>query len=328
MNLTSWPPATSLYVLGVSLVLSSWSGYGPAKGSAIWCFWHGALLLLSYSTYVTWRANLTVFVDGFELKRADLCSPSKPPRPTPLQHITSWPPNSLLGWTPFQSLPFNSGPEPSSNSWSRVRPDSFKVRPVGYSINKQKEPCGFSLYECIGVDIVRAATDDVTSKTPGSVLLENPAAHPTRPSTAWLRTDSNGRSRWSPDLGLPRLILINAQLPDRIPSMWSTQEDDLGLSLIGYFVISDSTIDALRGADSDHLEYRPLVSPAISLLKQLLESGESKPEKVALKVIGQIENLEDLGLPDLIKAYNAKPTLLTKAAPSNPVSILMTRSWR
>ena len=48
-------------------------------------------------------------------------------------------------------------------------------------------------------------------------------------------------------------------------------------------------------------------------MKQLIAARESNKDKIALKVIGQIENLDELGLPDLVSSYNAKPTLLTKS---------------
>jgi len=88
--------------------------------------------------------------------------------------------------------------------------------------------------------------------------------------------------------------------------MWTPQssESDPGFSCVSYAVISPTLIEAVSSGQA------PV---SVALLKKLIGAKVSTKEGVSLKVIGRVENFDELGLPDIISSYNGKPALLTNS---------------
>ena len=121
--------------------------------------------------------------------------------------------------------------------------------------------------------------------------------------SVWLKGSD---SSWNASLGIPRIIVVNAQLPYSSPSLWAPQtaESDPGFSVIGYFALNPAIAAACAAGKAP---------AAVNLLKRIISEGKSSKDGVPLKAIGIVENCDELGLPDVIRGYNGKPVLITKS---------------
>jgi hypothetical protein len=289
-------------------------GREPSKALYIKAGAYGILFAFAYIRYRSVLDKLQIEVDGFLLKSGKRkpvveasVSTSKEKSHVNAEIVpdSSWPPVETLGWTPFDSLPFNRvKPKGPPHFWSKTPSSGFQVRSVGYKRSKLKEPSGAPLYECVGVDVVKSSKL-VTSLGQTAVFqrILNGESQGDIP-WPWLRS----KSKWSQSLGIPRLLIINTQLPFSAPSLWAPQsaDSDPGFSVISYYVINPSLVDDLNA--------KKIPPPAVALLKRLIQEGQSKKETTALKVIGMVDNMEEIGFPDLVSSYNGKPVLVTKSA--------------
>lgn len=218
---------------------------------------------------------------------------------------SSWPPIDTLGWTPFKSMPFGQAKgKGAQHFWAKGSHSQFQIRSVGYKQSKAKEPSEAPLYECIGVDIVKSSKlVSGISHTPvfNRILAEREASDIPYP---WLKWKD---SKWTSSLGVPRMIVINAQLPYSSPSLWAPQsaDSDPGFSIVSYYAITPVVAEALvKGREF----------AAIKLLQRLISEGQSTKDDTALKAIGLVENMEEVGFPDMVAGYNGKPVLVTKSS--------------
>ena len=218
---------------------------------------------------------------------------------------SSWPPIDTLGWTPFKSMPFGQAKgKGADHFWAKGSHSQFHIRSVGYKQSKAKEPSEAPLYECIGVDIVKSSkliTDISHTPVFKRILAER---EPSDIPYPWLKWKD---SKWTPSLGVPRMIVINAQLPYSSPSLWAPQspDSDPGFSIVSYYAISPAVAEALTKGRREFA--------AIKLLKRLISEGQSTKDDTALKAIGLVENMEEVGFPDMVAGYNGKPVLVTKS---------------
>jgi len=232
--------------------------------------------------------------------KSSLSTPAEDSGPT-------WPPLETLGWTPFGSFPFNqTRPKGAQHFWAKGASSSFQIRSIGYKTTKSKEPSAAPIYECIGVDLVRS--NKLISHISSHAVIQKLIRENEPPGIPfpWTRYKD---SKWTPQLGIPRLLIVNTQLPYSAPSLWAPQsaDSDPGFSLISYYAISPEIAEKLSSKS------QPVI-PAITLLKRLLQDGSSTKEGTALKAIGLIDNMDELGVPDMIAGYNGKPVLVTKSA--------------
>ena len=286
----------------------------PSKGRLLLkILTYVTLSVYTYIRYKTAFSRLQIEVDGFLVK--SLTKKSEFVSATRLSEIVqpngtivlgtrkddggpTWPPTESLGWTPFSSLPFNQPkPKGPQHFWSKGTAAEFQVRSVGYKSSKSKEPSAPPLYECIGVDLVRS-NKLITNIGGTCPVFHNPSQSANVPHY-WTKDP-----KWSSSCGVPRVIVINMQLPYSSPSLWAPQsaDSDPGFSVVSYYALSPSFIDKLESC------------PAKKLLKRLIEEGKSVKESTALKAIGLVENLDEVGFPDIVSGYNGKPVLVTKSA--------------
>jgi hypothetical protein len=284
---------------------------------------YGALIAFSYIRYKTVSNKLQVEVDGYLLKSFSphasgvnrsvsashrvLGAPDGRVEDSVALPSSIWPPADTLGWTPFKSLPFNkSQPKGPQHFWTKGNSSVFHIRSIGYKHSKAKEPSAPTLYECIGADLVKS-TKLVTSMVASGGVFEKilkgePSGDIPWP---WLRYP---KSQWSESLGIPRLLIINIQLPYSSPSLWAPQsaDSDPGFSLISYYAVSPHLVESLVAGGPP--------PPAVKLLKRLIAEGKSVKDETALKTIGIVENTEEVGFPDIVAGYNGKPVLVTKSS--------------
>lgn len=195
---------------------------------------------------------------------------------------------------PFQSFaPGAPGADEPPFFWSAGDATQFHVRDSGYADTRQKVPSQFALYEVAGADAVRSTQkiSGILGKLPAGSGLPAP---PSPSAPAW-------DARW----GVPRVLVVHAQMPHRSGTPWSHHPaDDEGFSLVSYHVLS---------AEASHQLAAGQDTPALRLWRRFVEAGESTQE-LAFKAIGIVENLDALRVPSIIEKFNAKPALITKSA--------------
>merc|ERR1712205_72524 len=115
-----------------------------------------------------------------------------------------------------------------------------------------------------------------------------------------------GCTTWSPSWGVPRVLVMNAQLPYKPGGMMGKHPaDDAGFSLVSYHVLSEQAAELLA---------RNELTPGLTLWRRFVQAGISTKENLTLKAIGRVENLEELSVPRVVHQFNAKPVMVTKSA--------------
>eukprot|EP00927_Polykrikos_kofoidii_P078926 TRINITY_DN75724_c0_g1_i1.p1 TRINITY_DN75724_c0_g1~~TRINITY_DN75724_c0_g1_i1.p1 ORF type:complete len:393 (-),score=61.69 TRINITY_DN75724_c0_g1_i1:220-1398(-) len=205
----------------------------------------------------------------------------------------------LKEWAPFgNSLPYAKGdrrPEGATTPcWLPLDASVFLVRDIRYKQTKEKTPSDFALYDCVGMDMIRQ------KRRIDSVIERLPKGTDDLPSS------SSRAVPWDQNWGVPRVLIIGCQLPLKAGRLiGSHPEDDGGLSVVSYFVLSARASEILaKGAET----------PSLRLWKRFVEEGTSTKEGIALKVMGRVEDLQRYEVPESFYRFNNKPVLLTKSA--------------
>lgn len=143
------------------------------------------------------------------------------------------------------------------NTWSKCDHRRFKLR-VGpnYDRNKQKAPSSTPLYEVFAMDVfcTDKRIDNVTSR------MELP--------------DTSDLNYSNPHV--PRIFVVQLQLPSDPPPMLSTVEDGPGWSLVMYFKMTKETCDQLANIET--------ASPAVKLFAKWCEKSDDPAWKSRFKV--------------------------------------------
>ena len=152
------------------------------------------------------------------------------------------------------------------------------VRQKNYKKTGQKAPSETSLYECVGLDILRG------KKKVGKVCSQV--------TLPWVAEDRSGTP-----VGLPKVLMVVFQLPNKGPAMFRSSADtDPGTSLVFYL--------RLRQGKFDEASVR---------LATKFFSG-SAPGR--FKVISFIDNLSELKFPSMlmgtVNKFNGKPIIVNK----------------
>ena len=169
------------------------------------------------------------------------------------------------------------------NVWRKGEDGIFKVRAgPNYKKNGRKQPSGPSLYELVGVDMIKS-----DSALDG---LEEYLRFP------HIDRDTNHAA-------VPSFMVVNGTLPLEAPSMLSATSDGPTINAVFYFAIKQSTCDALKDLAA--------AAPAVKLLAAWCASALEAPAMFArFKCIGSVRNYEAAGMPSMFKSFNGKPVLI------------------
>ncbi|EEQ99779.1 DEAD box ATP-dependent RNA helicase, putative [Perkinsus marinus ATCC 50983] len=222
---------------------------------------------------------------------------------------TPWPPPELLGWAPFGTVPFGPQEDPRACYWAQGNATCFKVRQKGYASTGLKLPSRYPIYECVGVDVVKSGMvlRKVAELSVFQRIAQGDDVHSSEVPSFWRGVHHINGHRWEKEIGIPRFLVVNCQLPYAPPGLFTSADpNDPGMSVLSYFVMNPTVIEEYHNGNLEQIS-------AIRLFKELLKTGVSKKGESALKIIALIENAQDLGLPGIVNRYNGKPALLTKS---------------
>jgi len=173
-------------------------------------------------------------------------------------------------------------------SWSPGDHTVFKVRDVGYKAKKEKVQSKEALYDLVGMDILKSdrRLDDMHS------LL---TLFPPR------ECDDLEKIKQS---GLPRLFVVNMQVPLKTPSPWG--QEDPGISVVYYWAVNPRTVEQAINEPN---------RPEIALFKRFVTDFDKNDDiRRRFKGIAVAGNFSDLNLSSKLEPLNGKPVILFKAA--------------
>jgi len=177
---------------------------------------------------------------------------------------------------------------PTRFCWSTCDANFFNVRQIGYKTNHEKAPSAPSLYDFVGMDLLKDKS-----------RLEGIHRYIKLPPPR--EFDDLDLIRKS---GLPRILVVNILVPMKSPSMFGA--DDPGVSVVFYFAIRPETARA-AAENEDRAD--------VLLFKRFCTEFEYNDDiRRRFKGIGVAHNIKDLRIPQRIHYLNGKPVILYKTA--------------
>lgn len=184
-------------------------------------------------------------------------------------------------------------------TWEPADPSLFFLRGPNYLKDKKKQPSPPALYECFGSDILRSYRP--VFDFPARVKLPDKRPH------------EKNLPRW-----LPRILVQTMFFPGTPPPLVGKPpptpptDGPKGYQVVVYWRIREDA--AKIAAEEDDEDSWP---PHLKLWKQYAQLADTMPVlNGCLKGVASVHNLDDknLGLPRLVKQYNAKPVLMAASA--------------
>lgn len=195
--------------------------------------------------------------------------------------------NNIHAWTAGTNMKRieNDASSPNASmSWFDPRGDRFKLR-IGpnYKANGKKGPSADPLYELVAMDMLRSNN-----------TIFHIASHVNLPQPRSGVDDMQAIKK----SGFPRLFIVNAQIPEKAPSLWGSNPDDPGVSVVFYFAVKPETVQAMNNNQT---------TPAIRLLHRFV-TQEHDDIRRRFKGIGFADNITELGIPGagMVEKFNGE----------------------
>jgi len=216
-------------------------------------------------------------------------STARKPKPKQMKSVGG---DSNVELNAGESLPYMAKPDGAENCWT-ISDDSHLMMRIGpdYKKNKAKGPTKTALFRTIGVDMFES--DKKLMNVAGKFVLP---------------FDKAVSSETIKDLGLPRILIVNFQLP-RPSALAYSSADGPGFNLPMYYTPSDYLVQACR----DKLAGKPVEAAVNLLLKWFTESPLDQTWKERLKLIAFILNPDSCGMPGWTQKFNGKPVMIRKS---------------
>ncbi|KAF9607376.1 hypothetical protein IFM89_034142 [Coptis chinensis] len=184
-------------------------------------------------------------------------------------------------------FPFSPIEKKVFGSWSHIEPGSFRVRAKNYLRDKKKAlSSNYAAYHPFGVDVFLSQR----------------------------KVDHIARFVQLPLVKLqgefPPILVVNVQIPLYSPTIFQSENDGEGMSVVLYFKLSENYSKEIA---SHFLEnFRRVINNEVENLKGFAIDAII-PIRERLKILGRVANVDDLQLNaaerKLMHAYNEKPIL-------------------
>ncbi|KAF5189921.1 Cw14 protein [Thalictrum thalictroides] len=183
-------------------------------------------------------------------------------------------------------VPFFPREKKVFGSWSHIEPGSFKVRAENYLRDRKKAfSPNYAAYYPFGVDVF----------------------------TSPRKVDHIARFVDLPHIDLhgmfPPILVVNVQIPLYSPSIFQSENDGEGMSVVIYFRLSESFSKEIASHFLENL--RRVIDNEVEV--KGTAAGATLPIRERLKILGRVANMDDLQLNaaerKLMQAYNGKPIL-------------------
>ncbi|CAB9500727.1 DUF1336 domain containing protein, expressed [Seminavis robusta] len=192
------------------------------------------------------------------------------------------------------------------SGWMSIPGENLGVRSHGYITTKSKVPSPGSIYELVQMDI-----------------FESPARYPDMAKRVKLPklpydVDPNEVKTWR----APDHFVVSLSLPTDPPKLGSSSSDGGGYTVTLYFNMYKTTRDILKRITAE--DYDPTSEPtpddvqksqvnAIRLFEDWVRRAPSDVEfQKRFKMIPNVVNAKEIGLPSWIGKYNGKPFLIKR----------------
>eukprot|EP01041_Mallomonas_annulata_P009257 gene9257-19216_t len=186
---------------------------------------------------------------------------------------------------------FTQPPNVPDHTWNKCDHRQFNVR-VGpdYNRYKKKAASGPPIYEAVAVDVfcTKLRVDYIASK------IQLPDA-----------SDIDTHNTF-----VPAIFVVQIQIPSEPPPLFGSVEDGPGWAIVMYFKLTQEASSQLKDLST--------APPALRLFNQWCEKAPVDAAwRGRFKVINSCLNLEELGMPQMILNYNAKPVLIRRTGSIN-----------
>lgn len=191
------------------------------------------------------------------------------------------------------------------NAWREVSGTTLNVRAFGYLSHKVKRSSPGELYECAGVDVYTS-----NKRIPRIGKRIN--------LSSWLsNTSGEKETRWH----CPDIFIVTLAVPIEAPKLTKTETDGPGVNVVVYFKMKDATrkiLEQIAIGDSSNPDLPGSTEKdqinGVKLFNEWCRRAPTDPKFFGrFKLVPDILNLKEVGLPSYIAKYNSKPVLIKRS---------------
>jgi len=198
--------------------------------------------------------------------------------------------------------------------WRVQDPGIMMIRSHNYMMDKKKTCSPGELYQCVHVDIFESRQ-----------RYPNMASRAELPTVHFTDDDEGGGGGGPKTWNAPDIFVVSISIPTDPPKPFCHTEDGGGYTITAYFVMHQETRDILKRVTSSE-RYPPNTDHqqgcddrdmskvnAVRLWEEWCTRSPTDDTFCArFKVIPNVQNLTEIGLPTWISRYNGKPFLIKR----------------
>jgi len=205
--------------------------------------------------------------------------------------------------------------DPDFISWSKMEPQHVPVRSHGYLKTKKKIPAPDSMYEVIAMDAL--TSDERVKEIVSKVKL---------PKIVFNDGNENDGTKCTRTWVSPDVFVISLAIPTAEPSITRPTTDGPGFTAAIYFKMKEQTRTILKRVTSPtynpatddeaiatSLDVQKNTVNAVKLFEEWCrESPNDDKMQARFKLIPNVHNPDEIGLPSYISKYCGKPVLIKR----------------